>query len=176
MLYEQGTAEYNLGAYDTALTAFEGAYRLKADPALLFNIAQCYRQLAKPDDAAREYRAYLRESPNAPNRPEVERLIEDMQNLAAAREANRPPTGVQPPTAPLPGPTLTPPTTVATPPSVDVSARPTASPRKRTWLWVTIGVAAAVVAGGAIGLGVGLTQHGGGAPGTTLGTFGATFQ
>ncbi|HEY7958175.1 MAG TPA: tetratricopeptide repeat protein, partial [Polyangia bacterium] len=114
-LYEQGTAEYNLGSYDAALTAFEGAYRLKPDPALLFNIAQCYRQLAKPDDAAREYRAYLRESPKAPNRAEVERLIQDMQNLVAAREANKPPTGVQPPSAPSPGTMPTPPVAATAP-------------------------------------------------------------
>lgn len=44
-LYTGGRVSYNLGHYDDALKQFEAAYRIKQDPAFLFNIAQCMRNL-----------------------------------------------------------------------------------------------------------------------------------
>jgi tetratricopeptide (TPR) repeat protein len=73
--FESGINHYNLGEWKDALQDFKEAYRQHPDPAFLFNIAQCYRQLGDATNAQIEYRAYLRESPEAPNREEVERLI-----------------------------------------------------------------------------------------------------
>ena len=44
--FEEGTTDYNLGHFEDALAAFERGYRVKNDPAFLFNIGQCQRQLA----------------------------------------------------------------------------------------------------------------------------------
>jgi hypothetical protein len=170
--FQQGLTDYNLNHFDEALTEFEKAYRLKADPAFLFNIAQCHRQLNQPEDAIRSYRAYLRESAaDAPGRSEVQRLIGEMEKLVADRAAAQPPTGVQPPTGSAP--------TLSAQPEGTTTLTATAPPPKKkskTWVWVTVGVAGAVVVGAvAIGLGVGLSGTGG-PPNTSLGNFGATFQ
>jgi tetratricopeptide (TPR) repeat protein len=169
-LFESGTAHYNLGEYDKALVSFQDGYRIKQDPALLFNIGQCQRQLGQYEDAARVFRAYLRESSNPVNREEVQKLIGDMDRMAAERAAQKQPTGTTPPE----GDTASKKGEVA----VVTPLPPPAPEHKRkqpTWVWVTVGIAAAVVAGTAVGLGVGLSQHAG-APDSTLGTFGATFQ
>lgn len=174
--YDEGITSYNLGHYDEALASFERGYRLKHDPAFLFNIGQCQRQLDRPRDAARSFRAYLRELPGAPNRADVERLITNMDEQAAQQAANQPPTGTQPPTTitppPSPPSTAAAPSPAAAPVGITASAPP--APRKRTALWIGLGVGAAVVIGLAVGLGVGLgTGHG--APSTTLGAMPVRF-
>ena len=66
--FEAGAKAYNLQRFGESLTEFRAAYQERADPALLFNIAQAQRQLGQYDAAARSYRAYLHEQPDAPNR------------------------------------------------------------------------------------------------------------
>ncbi len=161
-LYEQATKDYNLGRFDDALRLYTQAYEIRADPAFLFNIAQCYRQLHRPAEAAREYRAYLREAPDAPNRAEVQQRIKDLDEETARQEAAKPPAGTQPPAG----------DTAATPRADLVATAPAEQPRSRTWLWITIGAAAAVVvAAVALGLAFGLSSSSG-PPSSTLGTYG----
>jgi len=50
------------------------------DPAYLFNIAQCHRKMGHDKEAADFYKSYLRAAPNAPNRPDVEKRIEEMES------------------------------------------------------------------------------------------------
>jgi tetratricopeptide (TPR) repeat protein len=152
-LYESGTAHYNLGELTEALTDFQSAYRLVHEPTLLFNIAQCYRRMEQPQKAAELYRAYRRESPDAANRAEVDRLIHEMDERA--------PAPTQPILTPIDDPTtLTARSQPAPPP-------PRKAPLyKRWWLWTAVG--ALVVGGVAVGLGVGLSQPS--APGSDLGT------
>jgi tetratricopeptide (TPR) repeat protein len=88
-LYRKGTQHYNLGEYSDALTAFKDAYRNYEDPTFLFNIAQCHRQLGARADAIRIYRSYLRESPNAPNREQVTRLITVLETELQHEMASR---------------------------------------------------------------------------------------
>src|SRR5258708_1254320 len=45
--YQRGTRLYDLNEWQAALVEFERAYRVKADAALLFNAAQCHRQLGQ---------------------------------------------------------------------------------------------------------------------------------
>jgi tetratricopeptide (TPR) repeat protein len=155
-LYEAGISHYNLSEYKEALDSFRAAYRLKNDPALLFNIAQCYRQLGEPAQAANFYRAFRREYPDAPNRREIDRLILEMDKAAAEK-------GAKPVPAPSPPSTsATSPAAAArasqqrTPASVIVTAPPPPRRRplvKRPWFWATLAGAAAVVATG-VALGV----------------------
>jgi tetratricopeptide (TPR) repeat protein len=74
----QGTALYNLDRFEPALAEYRAAYLAAPDPALLFNIAQCQRRLGHRAEALDYYRKYLRSAPGAPNRPEVERHIREL--------------------------------------------------------------------------------------------------
>lgn len=104
--YTEGLKRYNLGEFSKALDEFKTAYLAKPDPAFLFNIAQCQRQLGQFDDAARSYKAFLRESPDVPQaqREQVQKLITDMETAAKEAAAHRalPPTETRPPKAEAP--------------------------------------------------------------------------
>ena len=100
---------YDLGEYKEAADEYIVVYRLKPIVAVLFNIAQAYRQGGLYDKARQFYKSYLREGgKNVPNRALIEQNIREMDELIAkekrAREAA--PTGVkEPPEATLPLPT-----------------------------------------------------------------------
>ncbi len=114
--YKRGTTLYDLGKYDEAIVEFQQAYELKDDPVLLYNIAQSFRLANKYQDALRFYKTYLRKSPRAPNRDEVETKIADMDNLIQqqAKVAAMPSADVVPPKGDRPA---------------DIGARPARSER-----------------------------------------------
>src|SRR5436190_20755952 len=87
--YGMGMKHYNVGRYREALKEFEAGYYLKPDPAFLFNLGQCHRQLGDHEDAARQYRAYLRAWPAAPNRADVEQFIREA-DAAIAKKGGKP--------------------------------------------------------------------------------------
>src|SRR5581483_11504166 len=93
--------EIKLGNHGKALGGFKRAYRLVHDPAFLFNIAQCQRQLGDYENAQRSYRAFLREGTDIRDaqREEVQRLISSMDLAIKEKRAAQPPTGTQPPSA-----------------------------------------------------------------------------
>ena len=70
--YMKGTRAYELGLYDEAVAEYMAAYKIKDDPALLFNLAQAHRLANHPAEALRFYRTYLAKVPTAANRTEVE--------------------------------------------------------------------------------------------------------
>ncbi|MBI5227272.1 OmpA family protein [Candidatus Micrarchaeota archaeon] len=98
--HKRATALYDTGKYDEAVAEFQAAYKINDNPVLLYNIGQSYRLAQKYSDALKAYQEYLRKSPKAPNRDEVETKISDMENLIAqttrraaperAAEAERP--------------------------------------------------------------------------------------
>ena len=77
--FKAAQLHYSLGEFEEAVKDFREAYRLRQEPAILFNIAQGYRQLGKYSDAYFYYRQYLSQKADAPNRPEVESLVEQMR-------------------------------------------------------------------------------------------------
>ncbi len=77
--FKSAQLHYSLGEFDEAVKEFREAYRLRQEPAILFNIAQAYRQLQKYSEAYFHYKQYLSQKPDAPNRAEVESLIEQMR-------------------------------------------------------------------------------------------------
>ncbi len=79
--------EYDTGKYAKALADIERAYELDPLPALLFNVGQCLRALGRHREAAISFRSYLRDSPRAKNRAEVEALVAEMTRLAGLDEA-----------------------------------------------------------------------------------------
>jgi tetratricopeptide (TPR) repeat protein len=58
--YHRGTVAFNLGHYEEAAGEYEEAYRLKDDPALLYNIAQARRLAGNRREALRSYKTFLR--------------------------------------------------------------------------------------------------------------------
>jgi len=96
--YTEGQKRYNLGEYQVALEEFKAAYLIKTDPAFLFNVAQCQRQLRDYAGAEKSYRAFLREaSVDSEQRESVKKLVTDMTTAQADERARRPPTGTKPP-------------------------------------------------------------------------------
>ena len=144
VLAERGTKQYNLGEYKIAAEAFKAAYDEFPEPTLLYNLAQCERQLAHKPRAITLYRSYLREMPNAPNATEVRRIVTSLEQDVVREEEER-----KQAEAKLPPPVVTPPPVTPPPP-------PTVTPSARPWWknpagWALVGVG---VAAGATGTGL----------------------
>lgn len=84
--YQQAITHYNLGEFDQAIVEFKLAYELSHEPALLFNIAQVYRDQKDWAQALHFYEVYLAELPDAPNRAEAEQAIAEMKAHIAKAE------------------------------------------------------------------------------------------
>ena len=95
--FQKGQTEYELGHFDSAIREFEEAYRLFPSPAFLFNLGQAYRKLGNNERALFFYRGYLRNTPNAPNRAEVESWIGELEKPAPAPAPTAPPPPPPPP-------------------------------------------------------------------------------
>src|SRR3982751_3743039 len=113
-LFQQGAKYYDLGQFDKAIEAWQQGYDQKPDPGFLYNIAQAYRQKQDAPKAVFFYKGYLRNSPKAHNRAEVEQKIAALQKQAGdTGGATAPPPNT---TAPPPGLTAPPPPHTTTPP------------------------------------------------------------
>jgi len=83
----RATVEYNIGHFDQALDLYSKAYEALPTAALLFDIGQCHRMLGHPERAVFFFQGYLREKPDASNRPLVEQLLQDLQGQVEAQRA-----------------------------------------------------------------------------------------
>ncbi|HEX6838978.1 MAG TPA: tetratricopeptide repeat protein, partial [Polyangia bacterium] len=94
--FREGTRQFDLGDFKSALAAFKKAYLAHEDSAYLYNIAQCQRQLGDKADALRSYRVFLLKEPNSPERPQIERIIAELQAAIEHDKtaSSQPPTGV----------------------------------------------------------------------------------
>lgn len=59
--FQEAEASYKSGDFEAALAAYERAYLLTKEPLLLYNQAQCYRQLKRSKEAIDAYRRFLAE-------------------------------------------------------------------------------------------------------------------
>lgn len=82
---------FRLNEFDEALHAYVLAYRNYADPILLYDIAQCHRQLKHNEEAVRFFKSYLDEVPQADNRDEVIRAIEELRLATQQQSQAKPP-------------------------------------------------------------------------------------
>ena len=152
----KGEKAFNLGKFAEALAAYEAAYEAKALPALLFNIAQCHRNLDRPERAAFFYRRYLTLEPRSKDRQLVLDLIEEQdrkqeakaaQAVVAARAAARrsPSPGATTGRAGADGMGADQGDPLATAMSASPAREAEGSPPlyKRWWVWTAAGVAAA---------------------------------
>ncbi len=119
-----------LGRYEEAVAAFRRAYELKADARLLYDIAECYRQVGNVDQALFYYDRYLTDWPEAFDRDQVEKKVAAL-SAGRARE-----TGAVPRKRPL---------MVADEAN---KPRPPVRPWQRWWFWtgICVSLAAGVTA------------------------------
>lgn len=147
--FEQARRLYDVGKYQEAIEAYQKAYLNVEDPVFLYNIAQSHRLNNQPEDAIRFYKNYLRRSPDASNRGEVEKKMEDLQKELddKAKGANKPntPPPVEPrPPVLVPPPAVEPPPAATAPPPVVID---TPAPTSEPSHWRTTGFVLAGVGG-----------------------------
>ena len=123
-LYAEGQNAYDLGKFEEASALFEKGYAEQPDPVFLYNLGQCHRQLGKNDRALFFYRGYLRNKPDAQNRAQVEKLIDDLEK-ARQTQTQTPIAPIPPGGTPQPEPVTPPPAPQVTPPP---APRPTPTP------------------------------------------------
>ncbi len=159
-LYKKATSHYAVGEYELAGETYQSAYKLKPDPALLFNAAQSFRLAGKVDRSLTLYRNYLRLYPKGESAEDVRAHIAKIEAQLAAEKATHiapaaaAPPAVAPPPPPSPAQVSAPAApitlTAATPASDAPARRPV---YKKAWFWGTAGAAvlAAVVVTVALG-------------------------
>jgi hypothetical protein len=83
----QANKLYLQGQYDEAAQHFIDLYIETSDPIFLRNLARCYYQMKKPDEAISRFREYLAKARRsaAKDRDEVERYIREMEELRRKR-------------------------------------------------------------------------------------------
>jgi tetratricopeptide (TPR) repeat protein len=147
-LYRKGKAHFAVGEYEAAGEAYQSAYKLKPDPALLYNAAQAYRLAGKLDHALTLYRNYLRFHPDASNAGSVngqiaklEKQIEAERTAAAKPAPPPPPAPSLPPALPSPASPEPPAALTASGPPSEPGERPV---YRRPWFWGVVGGVAAV--------------------------------
>jgi tetratricopeptide (TPR) repeat protein len=88
--FAEGNLAYDLAEFHKALAAYSEAYRLMPLPGFLFNIAQCHRQLGRPERAGFFYRRYLSLSKEEPaNAAMVRELIAEMDAQVSKEQERR---------------------------------------------------------------------------------------
>lgn len=93
---------YDLGEFEQAAEEYILVYRIKPIPAILYNIAQAYRQASKYQKALQFYRSYLRETTDPKAQASLKKTIKEVEDLITKDEKTRnlPPSGVtEPPPA-----------------------------------------------------------------------------
>lgn len=151
--FRRAEVHYSVGEFERALGSYRRAYKYNPLPAFLFNIGQCLRKLGRCHQALFYYKQYLIKQPDAPNRADVERLIElcevatDRQPGAAstrpAREQRRP----LPAATSQPTPAMQPPAGAGAADRADGGSQ---SARRRIVLWSGVGLSSALLLTSAI--------------------------
>ena len=80
---------YDLGEFEQAAQEYITVYRIRPLPALLFNIAQAYRQASMYEKAKQFYKSYLRETKDPKNRAMIESAIKEIDELLAKDRKTR---------------------------------------------------------------------------------------
>ena len=120
--FAKGTRAYDLGLYDEAIAEYMAAYKIKDDPALLFNIGQAHRLAGHAAEALRFYKTYLSKVPAAQNRSEVEAKMAEL-NKQLEQQKQKPVEAAPNPPAPSPMPAAVP-----AEPGPDSQANPAIAP------------------------------------------------
>ena len=80
--YAMAVERADAGNCELAIAEFEEIYRLLENPVVFFNMAVCYEELHRYDEALGAYQKYLNEAaPNADERGEVERALRRLEGF-----------------------------------------------------------------------------------------------
>lgn len=143
-LVQRGVASFRSGRYLEAARAFEQAYAIDPQPALVYNQARSFERALESDRAIAAYERFIQlPGTTAALRAKALETLDALRREQVARAARRVPTRdfMPAPSAPVPS---------APTGSADLStAAPTPEP-DRTVEWALVGGGAALVAGGAI--------------------------
>jgi hypothetical protein len=116
--YDRATAAFGLGKYADAAVEYEAAFRLRPDPALLYNCAQSYRLAGNRTRAIELYRNYLRLYGDAPNAEDARKHLANLElEVAAERTVPARPAPAGAAAAPVAAPTTPSPRPVPAPPA-----------------------------------------------------------
>jgi tetratricopeptide (TPR) repeat protein len=150
--YQRATAHFAVGEYHDAAIEYEEAFKLKQDPAILFNAAQSFRLAGDNQNALLLYNNIVKLYPSTQYAKDSKERIEKL-----AQATTTPPAATPAPVTPIPPPA---PMVVAPPPAIDPAASTagasativsTAPPSTsdahpiytRWWFWTAVGVVAA---------------------------------
>jgi tetratricopeptide (TPR) repeat protein len=150
--YQKATAHFAVGEYHDAAIEYEEAFKLKQDPAILFNAAQSFRLAGDNQQALLLYNNIIKLYPSTQYARDSKGRIEKLAQTTTA-----PPAATPAPVTPIPPPA---PVVVAPPPAIEpapstpdasamvVSSAPPSSGEAhpiyaRWWFWTAIGVVAA---------------------------------
>ncbi len=97
---DRGARAFNLGRFEEAIGEYRKAYELREDPEYLFNIAQGYRQLGRPEQALFFFKRYLATAVAPANRADVQELIAELEPQVTERLAEGTPGALEGPRAP----------------------------------------------------------------------------
>ena len=180
--FKAGQKQFQDKQYSQALRSFKKANKLLPHPDILFMVAQCHRNLKHYKKAIKAYQGYLKSKPQAEDKAQVTRLIEELQFLDEVSpepdEPDEPDEPVEPddPTTKKPAttPDKDPPTkplVTPTPPVVPIAPGPRRTKKtpvyKKWWFWAIVGT---VVVAGSVTGGVLASDSGGDPPAGSLGT------
>lgn len=87
--YERGQKLFGLQKFDEALDQYQQAFDAKPIPDFLFNIGQCQRNLGDYEAAIFSYKRYLKLSPDAENRDQVEKLIAELEEKKTTDDSRK---------------------------------------------------------------------------------------
>ncbi|MCB9601637.1 MAG: tetratricopeptide repeat protein [Sandaracinus sp.] len=85
-VFLRAAAAYGNGEYAEAADLFERAYALRPEPQLLRSLASARERAGRLAGAIEAYEAYLREAPDAEDRPDVERSLDTLRRQRALEE------------------------------------------------------------------------------------------
>lgn len=101
-LADEAVEAYRTAKYDDAVRLFKQAYGLRADPAILYNLAKCFDKTGRREEALEYYRRYLVAEGTDPKlRQKAEEKVAALS--AALRPSAAPPAAAPPVKAERPG-------------------------------------------------------------------------
>jgi tetratricopeptide (TPR) repeat protein len=78
--FDRGMRYYDLGEFALALEHFRASYRAQPHPDLLFNMAQCYRNLGNNERAIFFFERYVEHLPSGADAAEVDSLLVELKD------------------------------------------------------------------------------------------------
>lgn len=85
-LFREAEESYADGFYEIALDQYLGAFNLYAHPGFHARIGACHQALGDHQSAVESFERFLSEIPDAPNREEVEDLLDHSRSMLASGE------------------------------------------------------------------------------------------